>query len=118
MKYQGKVYDYGEEDGVIKEAIVTHQRIAISFEQGGENWQIAADSNDGYLYQGVLSAGQKPDCIVELGLYKGKSGALMVFGTWRSVELGNAFQFLFRLFPSAPPKKATTKPRKPARKGR
>lgn len=90
----------------------------MSFDQAGEHWQIAADSKDGYLYIGVLSAGLKPDCVVELGLFKGKAGSLMVFGTWRSVELGNSSQFLFRLFPPGQPKEPVAKKRKPARKGK
>jgi hypothetical protein len=119
MKYDGIVYDYLEENGKVTEAIVTDNRIAISYEQGGWKWQIAASSGDGRLFRGVLSSGgPDPECVVELAVYKAKTNALVVFGEWLGKETGNSFQFVFRLFPSAPLKKTSTKTRKPARKGK
>lgn len=110
MKFDGIAYDYLEESGSVKEAIVTAHRIAISWEQGGEDWQIVATSQDGCLYRGVLtSGGPSPECVVELSVFKAKTGAALVFGFWRSIELGNSYQFVFRLFPSSQPKAPSAK---------
>jgi hypothetical protein len=117
MKFDGFVYDYLEENGKVTEAIVTDQRVAISYEQEGQHWQIAATCTDGLVYRGVLTTGGlSPECLVELAVFKAKSGAVIVFGEWLSKVTGNSHQYVFRLFPAMKSKIATSEIRKPARK--
>jgi len=120
MRYDGAVFDFLDETGTIKEAIVTSERIIVHYSQDGTDWHIGAFRTDGLVYRGDLASGHNPECTVELAVYKSESGSLLLFGRWASRRTGDTQHFLLRLFPiheATAESKASKNPSKKKSKG-
>jgi hypothetical protein len=119
MKYTGEVYDNLDDSDTVHDATVTSQRIVVTFQEDGATWHISAKRSEDGQFNGHLgSGGRNAECSIELGVYKAKSGALILFGEWISRETGNSQHIVIRLFRRELPKGSSPIPSKHVRRRR
>jgi hypothetical protein len=102
MKYKGFMYYTGhvQADGTITDAVVTANRLAIDWHEGGYVGHLVAETTDGMLFRGTMSyqPASGGSHQYELRLYRSDKDVLL-FGTWLDVSSGEEGRWTFVLTP-------------------
>lgn len=92
MKYRGKLYDAGDEDGVeIRDVIVRDDKIALDWSQENELFNAVLRSTDGGVrYTGHFGT-PKPEeaAVMEATRFQNKNGEVLLLLEWHRTDTGH-----------------------------